>query len=871
MGVFDWTAAAARNIGFSGIESSDGASARSFPVSLRALMASVRQLADDQGGAITTGGTLANAYTVRTQSGVGSFRPGIKLTIRADRSNTAEATLNVDGTGPRPWLDADGIDLTPARIRAGRFYTIVASPDETWRTEFGPGSIEGVAGLTDALGGKAGKGTNGDILALTGLTDAPNSAARTAMARYISAIVAALPDIDVDPTAAGARNAAGRLVYTDGLLPGRIDLRDLGARPGQDIYPAFARGLALARIAARPVTLVLGAGLFPASAELIIDVPNVELVGQGDKTVIMPQTYGWMGVGLFAPYTAARRLKVVNPYPKTPLSTALANRYRGDVARCRASGIYVAASYCVVEDISTNGMINGVYAAGGDRYQAVPQLVATRTVKLAASDAKSTDIFTGSKIRCFFTSGATGWINIIAYNVATNTVTVEDDIAITGSPTLYVVIGPNHTDNKVRRIYPNFVDFGVLSTGQNNFEIYDIETPNVIQTQETNARPHTVYVSGDNGEFGNANVRIGRIKCDFSPDGHVVKARNVKGLTIENVVCTRSRGGFAVETCADVQIATVASRDMGPQPSRPEIGNIIDCSDVKVSDLKGSVLSTYTDKVNGVAHAGLRPIGLLIDGLGVGANPNTSTNVTVDGVQMTFRGDIAGGYAVYVGETGTVPCAGINLRNLTSINESAAPVASVRAFASSGTIRGLSHVGPQQANPVLLESTATNWTADLSSRTVSGTALDGGVGNKVIRDGVLTGTFLPALLGGTVPGTQTYSVQIGRVVRKGDECTVYGRLTLTGHSMQGEIRLTNLPYAPRGDFSVALGEIVPECSGLNAGANRTAGWYIVLGQNYAVLKAMPFQSSGSTVIDAASLAANGRVDFKLTYLTSDPL
>jgi len=84
------------------------------------VMAGVRVLADDRSGAITTGGS-ANAYTVRTASGVGELRPGTAVLVRIDRTNTGEATLNVDGTGPKPWCDRDGVQLATGLLGRGRF------------------------------------------------------------------------------------------------------------------------------------------------------------------------------------------------------------------------------------------------------------------------------------------------------------------------------------------------------------------------------------------------------------------------------------------------------------------------------------------------------------------------------------------------------------------------------------------------------------------------------------------------------------------------------------------------------------------------------------------------------------------------------
>ncbi|WP_298967771.1 hypothetical protein [uncultured Methylobacterium sp.] len=106
------------------MQAADGASGRGFPASIRAIMAAIRRLADDQGGALVTSGQ-DNAYTVATETGVAALRAGLSLAVRFDRSNTDVATLNVDGLGPRPIRDADGQPLLPGQIKADRIGLLI--------------------------------------------------------------------------------------------------------------------------------------------------------------------------------------------------------------------------------------------------------------------------------------------------------------------------------------------------------------------------------------------------------------------------------------------------------------------------------------------------------------------------------------------------------------------------------------------------------------------------------------------------------------------------------------------------------------------------------------------------------------------------
>lgn len=122
MGVLSWALSRRANATADPtIPAQDGASARSYMDMLRGIMTAARALADDQGGAIVTGGLLPNVYTAFTASGVTTPRAGLSFLLKIDRVNTGAATLNVDGTGPKPWRDVDGKEFDGGMLPAGRF------------------------------------------------------------------------------------------------------------------------------------------------------------------------------------------------------------------------------------------------------------------------------------------------------------------------------------------------------------------------------------------------------------------------------------------------------------------------------------------------------------------------------------------------------------------------------------------------------------------------------------------------------------------------------------------------------------------------------------------------------------------------------
>ncbi|KQP50846.1 hypothetical protein ASG40_13040 [Methylobacterium sp. Leaf399] len=154
MGVPGWSRTPAQNGAIAtAIAALDGASARSFPGTTREVMAAVRRLADDLSGVLVTSGTL-NAYVVQTGSGLTELRRGLRLMIQVDRDNTAVATLNVDGLGPLPWVDAGGVPLQPGRLIKGRYYdtildTLADGSTVAWRVQAGASTLDEIPGLID--------------------------------------------------------------------------------------------------------------------------------------------------------------------------------------------------------------------------------------------------------------------------------------------------------------------------------------------------------------------------------------------------------------------------------------------------------------------------------------------------------------------------------------------------------------------------------------------------------------------------------------------------------------------------------------------------------------------------------------------------
>lgn len=164
MSVLNWSPVPDRNgTADPSIRAVDALSARDIGSLMRGIMAGVAALSAAQGGTLVTRGT-ENVYVVATDAGV-TLRAGVSVSFWADRSNTGAPFLNIDGTGPKPWRDANGADLRDGDIRAGAFYTVVwnaaipGAPPEWRMTVGGRTGLEGTgisAGGDGLLSGMTG-------------------------------------------------------------------------------------------------------------------------------------------------------------------------------------------------------------------------------------------------------------------------------------------------------------------------------------------------------------------------------------------------------------------------------------------------------------------------------------------------------------------------------------------------------------------------------------------------------------------------------------------------------------------------------------------------------------------------------------------
>lgn len=277
MGLLDWSATPARNnVADPTIPASDSVSPRNYAGLVRSVMAGVRRYADARGGALRTGGQL-NAYTVDAALGVTEIRSGIDLIVQADRTNTAQATLNVDGLGPLPWVDADGVRLAEGRIIEGRFYHVILDAEaETWRVQAGASTLDEIPGLIDLQQEVSGNAASALGAAASAQADAQTATTKAAQVETARSQVAANTAQVAANTAQVAGNAAQVATQTDQVASDR-DAAQAARDQAAALVAAGSRSVA--------TKTILDADLSPADGVLIqvTDDPDPDLRGTWRK------------------------------------------------------------------------------------------------------------------------------------------------------------------------------------------------------------------------------------------------------------------------------------------------------------------------------------------------------------------------------------------------------------------------------------------------------------------------------------------------------------------------------------------------------------------------------------------------------------
>ena len=170
-------------------------------------------------------------------------------------------------------------------------------------------------------------------------------------------------------------------------------------------------------------------------------------------------------------------------------------------------------------------------------------------------------------------------------------------------------------------------------------------------------------------------------------------------------------------------------------------------------------------------------------------------------------------------------------------------------------------------NPVLKQSDGSDWISVTQFDTNTNTSRPF-VGTQAFV--YEEGSWTPRIGGNGTAGTQTYSVQVGRYIRKGSEITAWGRAVMTAKdpATSGGISVLDLPY-PLSNVSNLLPPLkFGEASYINspaAGLSQFSG-FGVNNTSRADLY-MLGTSANSRALPVASLTGTTAITFEIIYRT----
>jgi len=130
------------------------------------------------------------------------------------------------------------------------------------------------------------------------------------------------------------------------------------------------------------------------------------------------------------------------------------------------------------------------------------------------------------------------------------------------------------------------------------------------------------------------------------------------------------------------------------------------------------------------------------------------------------------------------------------------------------------------------------------------------------------GSWTPVIAGSTTAGTQTYTVQVGRYVRIGNNVTVHGRVTTSaiGGTIAGNVLITGLPFTARN-----VTNLLPACSLGNVNNVTLTGgyffWTAIVGPSTTSIAIVENRSANTAQsIPVAALGAATDIIITCNYL-----
>lgn len=630
--------------------------------------------------------------------------------------------------------------------------------------------------------------------------------------------------------------------------------------------------------------------IFPKGSYQISSAINLTLDGcylQGQDAVINQTVYPEIGFYVQCNNATIKGFEINGVPTKTQLSTVISTRFNGDVQRTKSSAVYLYnRSGLTVSSCSFNNFINGIYFKGGADSNWVTNdgsnagRMTTNTFVLNAADQRGADYWVGGFIRILTNSGSTNVCKIQAYNNSTNTVTFalpQTVITLSGGDQWnYSIEVGQSNDVRISDCYIDGIDFGYIGSNVSKLDIHNCVANVIEQTQETNARPHTVYfVGGNNTDFTASNLVT--YSCE---QGYAYKFVSVNNLTLNDLVAYKSRGCAQIEACIDVVTNGLTSFDTGFSNDSTPVG--LDCAaskNVTATNTRFYLSTNYT-----LTAADQRPKGISVIGsddvqrgdLGtmLANAPIQCESIHVDSLTMVIPAAYTGAPSgVYSLGTATRPVINSIFSGMMFTGGSlTTDTHLVRLnYTEDCLINQFGNIKAISAAKVILDASTENNTISLSPEQANLDITDSGTNNIIITAAPFKkGRWTPVIKGSTTEGTNTYSAQLGDWSVAGDQVLVTGRISLTALNSVGNITIAGLPF-PSDNFDESAGAGYQQ-SGVLANYSNvsfTALPMLNLERDSTELSLTQQTVTGVTDVTEGNLSATTNLFFSFVYKGKD--
>ena len=671
----------------------------------------------------------------------------------------------------------------------------------------------------------------------------------------------------------------------DSKLEDVVSVKDFGAK-GDGVTDDTAE-IQAAITAAKHV-------VFPEGTYLInnkLDVTQTDAYIEGLGTVEIKQTaYPQHVFFVSGDNCTIKNLKLTGIPTKDQLSTNLADRYFGDVLRSKSSAIYLyAADNLDVIDCNIVKFFAGVFLKGGQNFSYKTGLtgdrMTTTTFDLDSSDQQVDDFWQGDAtngfgyIRIFSADGTTSNIRLSDYVNSTNRVTfgtAQTDINLTSVNTFAYMLTKGRSKNiLISGCRFDLVDMGILGNHVENLVIEDSIFETIEQTQPTNVRPHSIYLSGGD----NKKVKASGLITYNCKNGDAYKFLAVDGLFLSDLDAYNSRGTMTAEGCVHVTANNLTcllsghGNDMTTQMIAITASKNVYISDATLT-IDEAFIQTAADfrpqivKIVGDDDIGRGDLGTMLASATIAPTDIHIRDIIVDAQGYT---GVARGILVDLNDGNTAfKTTKSTFENIGIVNGSAGDFNAVRVMHGDNiTIRYPSYIkgDAPSTKQVQLDAGCTNTIVVLHPDQTDFTLLNNGGTTNVLLNAApqAKGTWTPSITGDS--GTNTQGTQIGDWVKIGDLVHVTCRVSITNKGASGDVYISGLPFeADRMDASSGAGFSQSGTLSFYDNVNFSNEHVILtLEKQASVIKLKYASTTGVTDVDHAQLTNTSTFQFSFTY------